>query len=174
MRKKPEHASVRLREGLCYEDALGLASRGQQCWSWDLEHSAQRPQVVFIWEADVRNEKKICWEVGKLSVTELRANGDTLSATPQLHHTGNFYLAPCGALQKHPKKQLAPGNTGISIHRGTKNGWFPKLFAESSHFSNLLHLPPPLRPLLLCNLTIKHHPPPLLQHVSKRHCSNNC
>ncbi len=37
----------------------------------------------------------------------------------------------------------------------------------------LLHLPPPLHPLILGNAPIKHLPPPFLQHVSERQCGHD-
>lgn len=95
----------------------------QQCWSWDLEHPMQRPQAVFIREADIRNEEKVCWKVGKLPKAEHSVNGDRLLVRPCT------MFSPCwvflhgtllGFVETSWETDPAQGGTGISI---TLSNW---------------------------------------------------
>lgn len=155
----------------------GMYHGEQQYWSWDLEHPMQGPQAVFSREADIRNEEKVCWKVGELPEAEHSVHGDRLLVRPWPRFSPHWVFLHGTLLdfvETSWETDLAQRGTGISVMLNNYEGMvLQSQLQKNTHFSNLLHLPPLLRPFLLCNLTPKNHPPPLLQHVSKRHCSNN-
>lgn len=136
----------------------------------DLEQVMQRPWAVFIRKLTLESGRKSSERQGKLPGAVDRVNGDTWLMRHCLHHSWVFLSGTLLFLYRNSQRHRSCPVGAQTPQNVEFTGSYEK---NRLCFSNLLHLPPPFGPFLLCNLTPKHHPPPLLQHVSKRHCSNN-